>query len=194
MRQLLFVFAILPLTVAVACGDEQDDGLVEYEDECEGDPFRSDTYPPLYINEFLAYAGTDHGTGEQHPDWLEIYNCGPEAVSMQGVMLWSEDGGIGGAQEPWYFPIDVQMEPYDYLLVTCDQGDTDAEGLHANFRLERNSGTIHLYSDSYTSEEYTDIDYVGYGYQEAGWSSARVPDGGMTWTVLQEPTPGAMNQ
>ena len=151
-------------TAAVACGDLAD---------------RPANRPPLFVNEFKAY---DPDT----QDWIEIYNCGTETVSLAGVSLWAEDRE---SQVAWEFPGDTSIVPGGFRVVECTGADT--EGLIASFRIAREGGTIHLYLSEYGLSG--SIDHVDYTYQQEGHSLARQIDGSAPWVYADEPTPGRSN-
>ena len=133
----------------------------------------------VFVNEFMAY-------DPPNSDWIEIYNGSDELVSMTGATLSCDDAN---EQDPFVFPLDVDVEPGGFLVVICDQGEGEGDGaLHAPFRIERHDGTIHL-----RDQEGVSINSVSYAYQAQGISAARIPDGAATWDFVYDPTPGESN-
>lgn len=170
------------LVVLIGCEPQTGADIEQYEPAADA--------PPLYINEFVAQ-GVEGGYSEG-ADWLELYNAGDETLSLDGLALWSADGGDGSNQLPWPFPADATLDPGAWLVVICDQGTTSGDGYHASFRIRQGGGTIQLYVEADGSEDGR-VDAVDFGLQGDGMSVARVPDGSFSWDYLSEPTPGATN-
>ena len=140
----------------------------------------------LYINEFMA--DNDNGivdeTGEEE-DWLEIYNPGPGDVALGGMFL------TDNLDDPtkWEFP-DLTLEAGAFLLVWCDDDEEDGP-LHTSFGLSRHGEEVGLFAALVDGN--APIDGVVFGPQETDASLARVPDGGSTWVVTGDSTPGDSN-
>lgn len=75
-----------------------------------------------------------------------------------------------------------------YLLIWAD-GDTTAEGLHANFNLSAEGEEIALFA----ADGNTPVDHVAFGRQVGDVSYGRFPNGSDSWRYLNSPTPGAAN-
>jgi hypothetical protein len=147
----------------------------------------SDLYGTLFINEFMA---SNHTTiadeAGDFDDWVELYNAGDSSVSLAGVHL--TDNLATPAK--WTFP-DTAMAGHGYLLVWAD--DDSAQGpLHACFNLGAATGEqLGLYVTS--NGHLLEVDTLTFGHQSPDTSFGRMPDGGDTWQLFAEPTPGRAN-
>jgi len=143
----------------------------------------------LVINELLAR--NDIGITDpqdERDDWIEIYNCGQEAINIGGMYLTDD------LSQPtkWRIPNDnfsaTTISSGGYLLIWADNDITDA-GLHANFELDANAGDeIGLFDTDGT----TLMDSVTFGNQTPDVSYGRNPDASSNLVTLL-PTPGASN-
>ena len=143
----------------------------------------------LVINELLArndFGDTD--SQGQKEDWIEIYNCGQEAINIGGMYLTDD------LSEPtkWRIPNDnlsaTTISPGGYLLVWADNDTADA-GLHASFQLDSDAGDeIGLFD----TDGITLLDSITFGDQTPDVSFGRDPDATSNWVTLH-PTPGASN-
>ena len=196
MRMTLFMALLGAPFVLAGCasGGIEDVDVVGDDEECAVSAGLPATPPLLIINEFQAYGFEDPATGERDPDWVEVHCFDTYPVSLEGLSLWSDDGGDGDGQRPWEFPADAVLEPNTYLVVICDDRESTGTELHASFRLERNSGTLRLYFTEDGGDAALDIDSVEYGYQWEGRSCGRHPDAGQPWTATGSPTPGFANE
>ncbi len=142
--------------------------------------------PPLFINEFLASnSHTNPDEAGDFDDWLEIFNSGPEPVSLGGKHLTDD------LSDPtqWVFP-DTVLSPGGFLLVWCD--DEPGEGpLHATFKLSAGGEQIGLFESD--SNGVLPIDTLSFGAQSTDVSMGRLPDGSETWVLFTTPTPGGPN-
>jgi hypothetical protein len=141
----------------------------------------------LRINEFMA---TNQSTLEdphefgEFPDWIELYNPGPEAVSLNGLSL-TDDPAI-----PTKSPITTGLTiPANGFLVFFADNDPSQGALHLRFQLSRNGGVIGLYN----SVTQTLIDSYAYGAQTPDVSEGRQFDGAGNWRFFSPATPGATN-
>jgi hypothetical protein len=141
----------------------------------------------LRINEFMAanqFTLEDPDEPNEFPDWIELYNPGPGAVSLNGLFL------SDSADRPtrYAIPPGLSIAPGGFLVFFADN-DIEQGPLHLNFALNRNSGFISLFSGV------TDqlIDSHSYGAQETDVSEGRQTDGGEPWRAFSPATPGATN-
>ena len=85
------------------------------------------------ISEFMASNQTGlHDEDRDQPDWIEIYNAGSSAASLDGWYLTDSHNHL----TKWKFPA-VTLESDAYLVVFAsgkDRRDPSGE-LHTNFRL-----------------------------------------------------------
>ena len=93
------------------------------------------------INEFLAVnnRGLADRDGEA-TDWIEIYNPGAKAVSLNGWSLTDNAESL----DKWRFP-NVTLGPKKYLVVFASGKDrTAGNELHTNFKLNRDGEYLAL--------------------------------------------------
>gem|GEM_PF-198799 len=156
-----------------------DDRYIRHEYQTDGS---ENTTPTLCINEFMASnSSTLSDPQGEYEDWIEIYNSGEDSLSLSGMYL-SDDPA-----EPtkWQFP-DISLNPGAFLIVWTD-GDTDADGLHADFKLS-GSGESILFSNA----DQKVIDTLTFESQTEDISFGRYPDGSDNWGFMN-PTPGLAN-
>lgn len=139
----------------------------------------------VFINEFMA----DNGGSLLDPqgdadDWIELFNPGDEAVDIGGWYL-TDDIADPTA---WRFSSATILPAKGFILVWADKDDGDA-GYHASFALGAGGEEIALYA----ADGRTLIDSVVFDRQQRDQSLARFPDGGNTWQIVSQPTPGALN-
>jgi CotH kinase protein/FlgD Ig-like domain/Lamin Tail Domain len=144
--------------------------------------------PPstLCINEFMALNGSiiadETGTFE---DWVEIYNCGTETVSLGGMFLTDDLA----APTRWAFP-DTTISAGEYLLVWCDSDPLDGP-LHTNFKLSASGESVALYSSIADGNQL--IDGYTFGAQTQDVSEGRGVGTDTVWVFFTDPSPGRTN-
>ena len=144
---------------------------------------------PLAIIEFMASNSSflPDPQGE-YDDWAEIHNASHRSIDVAGMYLTDD------ADDPtkWQLPLDrpsvTTISAAGYLVIWAD-GDTDAEGLHAGFRLDVTGGELHLFDVDGT----TLIDAAEYGRQSPDISYGRYPDATGDWRFMGFATPGMPN-
>ncbi len=150
--------------------------------------------PELFINEFLAsnrtvleVAGDDASLTGNYPDWIEIYNPGPEDIDMGGRYLTDR------LDNPTRFriPQGVAVPARGFLVLYAD-GNPERGPLHTNFRLDRAVEAVGLFEIDAVGNR--PIDVYTFGAQQADVSEGRCPDGGAWGNFFANPTPGAANQ
>ncbi|NLE05854.1 MAG: lamin tail domain-containing protein, partial [Crenarchaeota archaeon] len=119
------------------------------------------------------------------PDWIEIYNSGENIIDLSGMYLTNDLNHVKG----WKIPKNTTIQAGEYLVIWADKNLGD-HGLHANFALFANEGTIALYEN----DGETLVDCVNYEKQLRDVSYGRIPNGDSQWQYLTIPTPGAANQ
>src|SRR5687768_5248561 len=91
----------------------------------------SQSHSAVIISEFMAdNASSVQDEEGDYPDWIELYNSGPSAVSLKGWFLSDEPGNLA----KWVFP-DVSIGPREFLIVFASNKNRKIPGLplHANF-------------------------------------------------------------
>jgi hypothetical protein len=133
----------------------------------------------LVINEFLAvnnFGETDENG--KHEDWIELYNTTSNVLNLSGLYL--SDDYLDPTK--YIFPNNTIIQPNGFITIWADEGNTNNETLHCNFKL-LNSGEQIILSNS-TSV----LDSISFGYQGADISMARCPDGTGNFSPSSTPT------
>ena len=137
----------------------------------------------LFINELMADNGiTIAGPDGSTPDWIELYNAGPQTVNLSGMYL-TDDLTDSTC---WQFAENTTIGPGEYLLVMAER---NGGGPYASFGLNANGEEIGLFD----KDGVTLIDYVEFAKQIQDVSYGRIPDGGSSWNYLISATPGYSN-
>ena len=131
-------------------------------------------FPSLWINRVQAenVTGLIDGYGEHDP-WIEIYNSGNTAVSLDGLYL----SGTYTNLTNWAFPLGRLIGATQSLVVFCDGdgGQTTASEFHTSFRLPAATGSIAL--SRFVNGVPQIIDYINYAGLPADHTYRSVPDG-----------------
>ena len=131
-------------------------------------------FPTLWINEIQPenLNGLKDSAGETDP-WLELYNNGSGAVSLDGLFLTDNYSNL----TRWAFPSGIQLKPGEFKAIFADgqTSQTTSAELHANFRLRPGSGSVALSRVSNGQPEV--LDYISYSGVRAGRSFGSFPDG-----------------
>ncbi|HMN27106.1 MAG TPA: lamin tail domain-containing protein [Caldilineaceae bacterium] len=141
----------------------------------------------LRINEFMAdnqFTLEDPDEPGEYPDWIELYNAGTSAVSLDGLHL-SDD-----PSKPTRYAITTGLSiPAKGFMLFYADNDFRQGPHHLNFALGRNGGFISLFSSA------TDrlIDSYTYGVQSTDVSQGRATDGNGPWRFFTNTTPSATN-
>ncbi len=131
----------------------------------------------LRINEWLASA-----SGQA--DFVELYNPDSLPVALGG--LWLSDAGDAT-------PSRHSIAPLSYVAsrghaVFYADGDPEAGADHLDFGLSSHQETLRL-----SDPQGRAIDTVPYGPQFRGQSQGRSPDGEISWSFFELPSPGWSN-
>ena len=135
--------------------------------------------PDVQLNEVMAENLTAVPNGGTHPDWIELYNGGANAVNLAGWSL-TDDGNA----RKFAFPAGTSLPASGYLVVWCDDAASPTPGLHSGFGLSRSGESLFLYDPAGQR-----VDAVSFGFQLADYSIGRL---GGAWR-LTTPTPAALN-
>ncbi|MCC6453344.1 MAG: lamin tail domain-containing protein [Caldilineaceae bacterium] len=159
------------------------------------DPDQANNAPvgSVVISEFgAAGSGPTDEYGET-PDWIELHNRTPSAVSLTDWVLTDDPT----QPDKWRFD-KVTIEPGAYLVVFAsgrDQNELDEDELflHTSFRLNSDGGYLALYPP--TARQFLDGTVYEYPAQLPQYSYALVQDERGQWSprYLAHPTPGAAN-
>ena len=139
----------------------------------------------LIINEFIA----DNSSCNLDPDynnfsdWIEIFNSGTNAVSLDGYYLTDDLTDTN----KWSFPSGAEIDPDNFLLVWADNMDTKS-ALHSNFKLSGDGEEIGLYNSSGEL-----IDSIIYPQQAPNVSFGRETGIFSNLVYFAQPTPLAPN-
>jgi hypothetical protein len=148
-------------------------------------------YPELWLNEVkpMGDAGLLDGQGEAEP-WLELYNSGANAVSLDGFFLTDDYASLG----KWSFPTGSVINPGEFKVLFLDgeSNETTPGEWHTGFRVAPTNGSVALSRSVGTWVQL--VDYLNYDGLSASLSYGDVPDGqGLRRSSLHFPTPGATN-
>jgi hypothetical protein len=131
-------------------------------------------FPTLWINEVQPenVGGILDSAGQREP-WVEIYNSGTNAVSLDGLYLSTNYASLTS----WAFPAGHMISPGEFMVVFCDAqpGQTTNNELHTSFRLPAISGSVAL-SRLHEGQPQV-VDYVNYAGLHSDRSYGSFPDG-----------------
>lgn len=149
-------------------------------------------FPPLWINELQAdnLNGITNRAG-QHAPWLEIYNQGTNALSLNG--LWLANNYTNLLQ--WAFPTNASISAGQYQVIFADAQTnlSTTNELHANFILPGSSCSVAL-TRLATNGQAQVLDYVDYQGINLNDSYGSFPDGqSFNRQEFFQATPGAPN-
>ena len=100
----------------------------------------------VIITEFMATNDSyEAGDGRSTPDWIELYNTGPDTVSLEDWVLTDNANAPG----KWRFPA-VALPPNAFLVVYASGRDLRRPGreLHTSFRLDATGEYLALFDPS----------------------------------------------
>ena len=148
-------------------------------------------FPSLWINELQAdnLNGITNRAGQRTP-WLELYNPGTNAVSLNGIYLANNYTNL----LQWALPTNAVVNPGQFKVVFAD-GLTNLSTTnepHASFTLTSGSGSVAL-SRLYNGQPQV-LDYVDYVKINLNDSYGSFPDGqSFIRQEFFQATPGASN-
>ena len=147
------------------------------------------TRPTLIVNEFTARPTPleSPAVPGTYPDWIEIYNYGTSAVSLDGLFL------TDNLDNPRLYAIPTGLSvPANGYIVFYADNNSMAGPLHTNFALGANEA-VGLYG----ANGFDTIDafsYTGYTAAFDNITRGRLPDGSAGIVQLPTMTPGRSNQ
>ena len=148
-------------------------------------------FPDLWLNEAQSQnlTGAADGQGEREP-WVEIYNSGTSAISLDGFYLANNYTNL----TQWAFPAGSSLAPGEFKIVYADNepGESTAVEWHANFRLNAGAGSVSL---NWTPlGQVQTLDYLNYTNLAPNWTYGAFPNGQpFNRESLFNPTPGGPN-
>jgi hypothetical protein len=148
------------------------------------------TRPALYLNELMAdnqSTVADGATGD-YLDWIELYNGGPEQVSLDGFYLTDD------LDRPQQQALDARLTiaPGGFLLLWASEGPVE-DPSHLGFALAKEGEELGLFWTDPETKNLLLLDALAFGPQDPDTSWARREDGTGPWLTCAAPTPGASN-
>jgi len=145
----------------------------------------------LFINEFMA----DNKTGltdesGNHPDWIEIYNAGNEAVNISRLFVSDSINYPTKWQMSKFSGEQAVLHPKSFLVLFADE-DGKEGAQHTNFKLSKGGEAIVL--TQVVGKDTTTLDLIEYPTQTTDRSMGRYGDGENFFKFLSLPTPGLSN-
>ena len=128
-----------------------------------------EAYPLVWINEIEPnnVSGILDGASEHDP-WIELYNSGTNAITLDGYALANNYTNLG----QWPFPNGIVINAGEFKVLFADgqTGQTLPNELHANFRLDGANGAVVL------SKNGRILDYINYSDMQPDFSYGSYPD------------------
>ncbi len=143
--------------------------------------FTSATYAQLVVNEIAPAATRLQDAGGTFEDWIEIYNQGAAAVSLEGMFI-SDDRDEA---DKWQIPAGVEVPANGYLVLFADK-DPEEGPRHVDFNLKKSGESVVLSAANGDLIDAVDFPRVAFRA-----SYARMDDG--TFALSGIPTPGSQN-
>lgn len=140
----------------------------------------------LFINEVMGSNQVTIADFQgDYEDWIELYNPGPDAISLAGFGL-SDNPDI---PYKWVFPSTI-INPNSYLIVWASGKNLVGTGgqLHTNFSISSNGESITL-----TNPSGTLVDSAPSLPFQIDVSIGRQPDASGPWLYFYSPTPSESN-
>ncbi|MBQ0022381.1 MAG: lamin tail domain-containing protein [Prevotellaceae bacterium] len=158
---------------------------------------------PIMINEVCAKNAMHINDYGKKADWIELYNTTDNDIDIAGLYL------TDNLDKPTKYQIPVGDEKlntiipaHGYKIVWTDKNESISDQLHADFKLDADSGMVMITASPYIASaslftaafpgEWTDS--LNYNAMEKGQTIGRYPDGGMSTYLMTIPTIGKSNQ
>ncbi len=144
----------------------------------------------LYINEFMASNDSAiPGPQGDHPDWIEIYNAGTEAIMLGGYyMADALNDPEALFQISDAYPDSVTVDAGGFIVFYANKMEA-VSVMSLNFKLSGGGEQIGLWNIDQAV-----VDTLTYAAQMPDTSYGRYPDGSNIWFMMLNYTPGASNQ
>ena len=155
-------------------------------------PGQPNAAPAVYqgptFNELLAFSSVDRvAQPNSTSGYVELYNPGPSAISLNGYRLELNQGADG----LFVFPSGVSIPVNGYLVVLCDRAipasTTASARLDSGFTLPASGGTLTLRSPN------GGLLNQRYGFQIRDRSIGVVGTGAGPWQLMVKSSPGSAN-
>ena len=124
----------------------------------------------IVINEFMASNDSISGIVDldgESDDWIELYNNTNSTVNLSGLYLSDDTNQL----DKWQFPFGSYLLPKGYMIIWSDK-DSIQFGLHSNFNLKKDGGSLIL-----SNTDLSIVDQVDFDLQTTNVSAARIPNG-----------------
>jgi gliding motility-associated-like protein len=131
----------------------------------------------------------DRGTVKQdagYDDWIELYNAGNTAVSLQGYFLSDKANKLNKYQIPGNLSIPAQGK---MIFVASDRNGYFDGYHHTNFKLTQSNGKDKIIL-SYKNEIKDSVSIIP---TFKNHSRGRMQDGAAQWGIFENPTPSTSN-
>lgn len=142
----------------------------------------------VLINEYTAANWDNHSnpsTGK-FEDWFELYNPSASLVDVSGWFLSDDITNL----TKWVIPAGASVPAGGFLKVYCNDDNTLAGGsVQAGFKLTQCASEEIVISNT----SGIIVDSVTIKKTQKNHSRARLVDGGVTWGVTDNPSPGSSN-
>ena len=142
------------------------------------------TLARLVINEVLASNDVAFEIEGSHPDFIELFNDGPDPIDLNDMSLTDDPT----RPRRYVFPAGTTIGAGEYLVVYADDANGIA-GLFTGFSLRAEGEAVYLYDSSANGGGL--LDSIVFGVQATDWSIGRDRDN--NWT-LNRPTHAAPNK
>ncbi|HOL88288.1 MAG TPA: lamin tail domain-containing protein [Anaerohalosphaeraceae bacterium] len=145
----------------------------------------------IVINELLAHSHSGQ------PDWIELYNTTSQPIAIGGWFL-SDAAGDEASIKKYEIPLGTIIPAGGYVVFYEDQhfGNPSAPGVHIPFALSEGGETAYLRSGVGGVPGGYEVSQ-SFGASNTGISFGRYAksamDGGIVFTAMSSPTPGAAN-
>jgi hypothetical protein len=143
----------------------------------------------IWVNEVMAAnSATLQDEVGKYPDWIELHN--PNEVEVEVGGWWLTDDVTDPLK--WQIPAGLTIPAEGFVVFFADS-DTEEGDLHASFNLDADGGDdVGLFGPNELGNPLVDaLEDMALAVPDV--SLARIPDGGPTWEIEADPTPGASN-
>ncbi len=143
----------------------------------------------VVVNEYsVSNLNTIQDNYQEYEDWIELYNTGFTSANIGGYHL-SDNPGL---PQKWVIPAGTVIPSGGYLIVWASGRNEASEGhYHANFRLtQTKANPDHII---FSDPSGVILDSIPLQVTQMDHSRGRTINGGTTWGIFTNPTPGSSN-